>query len=442
MPRKVLLATMNVGGGHTALRDSFAQALGAVDPRRDRFDPIVWDSQDTRISGFYDFVIHHIPHVQQTVYDLSDVDLGVRVVSLAYPGIVREVRALLQQTRPDVVVSTHLVLSMMFARARRHLGMDVPLVSAIPDYGAATRGFFPEQEDLRGDFCITMDSATREGLLTDRGFAPEIIHLSGFLTRPSFKPRPSDRSALWAKLKKEHSRLGPLNPFRPTVIFLGGSAWTEKTDPVLDALLAQPKLLNRINTIVVCGRNAEFESALRAKVANAPQIAVFGFVSAELMASLQQLADFPVLGSLAPASLQELLETRCGPLMLFHYIPGTEGAHVQYIEDNDIGLYEPNALGMVDVIAQVVGAKERSPRVQHLKARFEQRAAELRAQNAKRALLLGDFLDRLCGDEAAERHAPMAATRLRILSKGSGQNAHRSAHSKAEARPSRERRAP
>ena len=53
---------------------------------------------------------------------------------------------------------------------------------------------------------------------------------------------------------------------------------------------------------------------------------VFGFVAPEVLAALMGLADVPVLGSLAPATLQELLEVGLGPLLLFHFIPGSERA--------------------------------------------------------------------------------------------------------------------
>ena len=148
----------------------------------------------------------------------------------------------------------------------------------------------------------------------------------------------------------------------PTLIFLGGSAWTEKTLPVMDRLLANEAFLDRLNVIVVAGKNEAFETTLRARVGQAPRFSVFGFVDAKLMAELQAVADVPVLGSLAPASMQELLETRCGPLMLFHYIPGTEDAHVEHIREQEIGLFEPDPDAMVDLLMQATGFKPAASR--------------------------------------------------------------------------------
>ncbi|MFY0573163.1 hypothetical protein ACN28S_01255 [Cystobacter fuscus] len=127
---------------------------------------------------------------------------------------------------------------------------------------------------------------------------------------------------------------------RPTLLFLGGSAWTSKTMPVLERLLRTPALMERLNVVVVCGRNERFHDALKAQVQDQPRVALFGFVNASLMARLMALADLPVLGSTAPASMHELMETRCGPFMLFHIIPGSEDAHTAYIQEAEIGVYE------------------------------------------------------------------------------------------------------
>ena len=93
---------------------------------------------------------------------------------------------------------------------------------------------------------------------------------------------------------------------RPTLLFLGGSAWTSKTAPVLRAVLADPDLRALANIVVVAGRDAVFEARLRAL--EEENLHVFGFVAPAVLAALMGLADVPILGSLAPATLQELLE--------------------------------------------------------------------------------------------------------------------------------------
>ena len=64
MTRRVLLASLNAGGGHHALRDSFAAALGRVDPGPQRLEPVVWTSADRFIDRFYSVCFRFLPRFQ------------------------------------------------------------------------------------------------------------------------------------------------------------------------------------------------------------------------------------------------------------------------------------------------------------------------------------------------------------------------------------------
>lgn len=402
MGRKVLLASMHVGGGHAALRDSFAQVLAKVDPERRRFEPVSWDSRDTFISAFYNFVVHYVPWFQDVVFSSSNLDWAIRV-GTTNPALYREVEEVLIRERPELVVCTHTVVAMMFSRVRFRLKLPTRVVNAIPDYGVPTKGFFPDQPDLKPDAVIAMDDVTQLHFLRDRGLAAQRVHWSGFLTRPAFQATgtrgtPASDGAISA-LREAEPRLANLDPARPTLLFLGGSAWTAKTRPVLERLLADPRLLDRLNVVVVCGRDERFKSWAEKAALAQPRVSVLGFVAPELMAQLMAAADVPVLGSLAPATMQELLETGCGPLMLFHFIPGAERAHVEHIERHRIGLYEPDAAVMVERLKEATGLVPAGPRIAPLLQGFQSRAAAIRSANVARALKLPDFLDQLLGRE-------------------------------------------
>jgi processive 1,2-diacylglycerol beta-glucosyltransferase len=401
--KRVLLGSMNVGGGHNALRDSFATSLKMFDAEARLFEPILFDSVDTKVSRFYESTVHMASWIQGLVFQMGRTSWGVRLSVLVNGQLLREAKQALLQHRPEIVVSSHFLLSMMFAKARRELEMDVPVVNAIPDYGESTLAFYPEAGDIQSDYVIAMDRRTHEHLVQVRGVPPARAHLSGFLPRPAFveasrelgnAPRlPRERRrALAHALKAEHSCLSKFDPDKQTVIFLGGSAWTSKTLPVIDELLGHSEYLETINAVVVCGKNEEFFSLLQERLGSHPRFSVFGFVSPELMAQLLGISDLPVLGSLAPASMHELLEMRCGPLMLFHYIPGAEEPHSEYIREQQIGLYEPDERVMVDLLMQATGYKPPTAGIFRLLQVFPERAKAIRADHARRARQLGAFL--------------------------------------------------
>lgn len=421
--KRVLLGSMPIGGGHHALRDSFLASLQAADPHGRTFEPIVFDSTDTKLSGFYSLVVNHVPWLQGVQFELGRHPWAPRFVTLFAGTLYQEVQQTLLRTKPDVVVSTHFILSMMFSRARRKLGLDVPVISALPDYGETVRIFFPDAPDLRADYLIAMDRTTYRQLLYKEHVEPHRIHLGGFNPRPEFlevsrlfdgqrQLAPPRRQALLSELQREHPELAGVDLGRPTLIFLGGSAWTEKTMPVLEQLIRNPGLSDRLNLIVVSGKNELFRTALANRVARNPRFSVLGFVSPQVMAKLVALADVPVLGSLAPATLHELLELRCGPLMLFHFIPGNETAHVQYIREQRIGLYQPNPVLMMRALAQVAGLEAPSAEVRDLLASFPNRAQAIRADHAERASTLPTFLANVGG--VVPIRAPIAPERAEL----------------------------
>src|SRR5919198_461546 len=184
--KRVLLGSMNVGGGHNALRDSFAASLKMVDPEGRVFEPILFDSTDTRVSRFYESTVHMASWIQGLVFHLGRTSWGVRLSVLLNGQLLRETRKALLEHRPEVVVSSHFLLSMMFAKARRELEMDVAVVNAIPDYGESTLAFYPEAGDIQPDYVISMDHRTNKHLIEVRCVPPARAPLSRFLPPPGF----------------------------------------------------------------------------------------------------------------------------------------------------------------------------------------------------------------------------------------------------------------
>ena len=145
--------------------------------------------------------------------------------------------------------------------------------------------------------------------------------------------------------------------------------------------------------VVVAGRDRAFETKLRSRAREG--LHVFGFVAPEVLAALMGLADVPVLGSLAPATLQELLEVGLGPLLLFHFIPGSERAHVGYIDGQRLGLYAPDTQEMLHRIREVLGLEAPSDQLSRARDGFRERGRLLRSRSVERALQLPRFLERI-----------------------------------------------
>jgi len=401
MTRRILLASLNAGVGHHALRDSFAAALARVDPEQGAFHPVVWTSADRFIDWFYSVCVRFLPRFQGKIVEVSGQTWALRTAMALSPQLHTEATSFLREQRFDLLVTTHPVQAITFARVRKALGLSTPLVLAVPDYGVPPRGYYPSVSGYRSDALIVMEESTVEHYRS-LGVPEDRLHLSGFLTREPFtrvgarlrtEGRDTARAALRAEVAAAHPGFAGFQLSRPTILFLGGSAWTVKTEPVLEAVLADPALREAANVVVVAGRDRAFEARLRMQERDG--LHVFGFVAPEVLAALMGLADAPVLGSLAPATLQELLEVGLGPLLLFHFIPGSEQAHVGYIETQRLGIYAPRVDEMLQRIREVLGLEPASGQLAVARDGFRERARLLRSRSVERALQLPRFLERM-----------------------------------------------
>jgi len=412
MKKRFLLASMAVGGGHNALRDSFVQSMQEADPKGSTFEIVRFDSQDVKIPRFYEFAVHKAPWMQAMLYELGRLQAGPRVAVNLNGQLFREAKKALLDHAPDVVVCTHFLLSMMFAKARHELSREVTIVSAIPDYGETTEIFCPQAKDLQADHYVAMDPKTLEHLLSTEKVPSSRVHLGGFNPRQGFvdvgqalrdqrRLTVEERQTLRDSLLAEHPELQRLDVSKPTLVFLGGSAWTSKTLPVMEALLRREDYLASVNCIVVCGKNEAFTQTLRERgLMEHPRFSIFGFITPAVMAKLLALGDVPVLGSLAPASMHELMETKLGPLMLFHYIPGTEEPHVEYIREQQIGLYEPNPQSMLQNLMELTGFVRPGAEMSRLMESFPSRAEAIRQAHREAAAQFPRFLAKLGRVEA------------------------------------------
>src|SRR5262249_58237666 len=144
---------------------------------------------------------------------------------------------------------------LMLAKARHQLGLGVPLVSAIPDYGIPPRGFFPKDPALRADAVLVMDPQAQRRLL-ERHFTESPIALSGFLPRGPFRElgAATNQNAKWPvsrrgklleQLREQFPSIKPIAAERPTFLFLAGSAGTRRTNPGLHPLLSHSILSSK-----------------------------------------------------------------------------------------------------------------------------------------------------------------------------------------------------
>jgi hypothetical protein len=173
---------------------------------------------------------------------------------------------------------------------------------------------------------------------------------------------------------------------------------------VLERLLARPALAETMNLAVVCGKDSAFAAHMRRRTAGQRGIAVFDFLPRPALSALMAVSDVPLLGSLAPATLHELLEVGLGPLLVFRVIPGAEPPHLGYLERERLGLYEPVPERMVRLLEQALGRPATGTWAE-LAEGFPARARAVRSLSITRAQELPDAIRNILGGRPTVRAA-------------------------------------
>jgi UDP-N-acetylglucosamine:LPS N-acetylglucosamine transferase len=413
-PLRVVFASVHAGGGHNTVRDALVRSVTRQDPHQARIVPISWTAANG-FDTFYRFCVRW--GLQGFVFWLTHFSMSAWTATLLNPRLLLELIALLKSQKPDLVVSTHVQLTASFQLARLLLGSRTRIINVIPDYGAPTPGFFPRARWLRADATLVNGADTFE-VLSPRA-EPGELHRLGTLVSDAFEELgsspgvrsrgPTSRDHFRRELAEASPDLSRLDSSKPVVTFFGGSGFAAGCRPVIDRLVHHPDLGSKFSIVVLAGRDARFETELLTLHGGKPGFFVLGFLAHPQLARLYALTDVPVMGSIAHSTLQEMLEMKCGPLLVHRVIPGTEPPYVAFLERERLGLYEPDPAQMTALVLESLGLTSASLRLRSLKQDFARRAIRLRdEQKALAPRLLGQ-LERVAGREVSVLPADTAS---------------------------------
>jgi 1,2-diacylglycerol 3-beta-galactosyltransferase len=255
--------------------------------------------------------------------------LSVFTDSMLHRGLL----ALLEEIRPDVIVSVHPLLTRAVLRMVRNLGLRIPFLTVVTDLIKFHRAWAEPGVDL----CSVPTEEARL-LMENLGMPPQKMRLLGMPIHPKFCLIPSDPN----KMREE---LG-LHPNRFTVLVVGGGDGVGGIGEISLAL-AHSKL--SIQLIVVTGRNKALYQELSAKRKHFDiPVKILGFV--QNMPDLMRISDV-IATKAGPGTIMEALS--CGlPIILTSAIPGQEEGNVMFVETNRVGEMARTPEAVVESVAR------------------------------------------------------------------------------------------
>lgn len=324
-PRRIAILMSDTGGGHRAAAQAITEALAREFPNRYAV---------TLFDGFKQaalFPFNHVPswYLPFTTYFeflwyLMFVLTNNRLVAnLAQPFfklvMARGLQKFFCAYQPDLVVSTHPILTTFARHALRDAGFAVPFVVVVTDLFDAHILWFDHGADR---LTVPTEGAFQMGLRF--GMSADKMRVVG---------QPVSLKFIDHILTKDEARASlNLDAHLKTVLLVGGGEGMGKLYDIARAIDREMHDVP-IQLVVIAGRNEALRKKLQATAWQIP-VRVQGFVTN--MPDWMRASDI-IITKAGPGTISEAMV--CGlPILLSGFLPGQETGNVTFVEQNGVGV--------------------------------------------------------------------------------------------------------
>ncbi|MGE5577330.1 MAG: MGDG synthase family glycosyltransferase [Syntrophothermus sp.] len=341
--RRVLILTAAFGAGHVKAAEALKVALRELSPAT---EVVVVDflryfnRYVARIAEeAYVTAARRVPKAYEFLYEYEEQRPFTRLKRLqSSMGVVKLAR-LVDQVRPEVIVSTHFFpagavwrLQVRLAKQGRHLPNAVVMTDYVPHpiwVFPAVDAFFVAHDAMR-DYLLEM------------GISPEKIQVTGIPIKGEFG-LPHSR----ADLMKKHG----LDPSLPMVLVLSGGRGVGPFPRIMEAM---ERVEAPVQLAVIAGRNASLETRLK-KMAQQMQmpVTVLGYV--ENVHEWMAMADL-LISKAGGLTVSEAMAAGL-PMLIVKPIPGQEVGNMEFLVERGVGRY----IKEIDELTGMVESLLRAP---------------------------------------------------------------------------------
>lgn len=310
---KIMIVTSATGGGHISLahslRDMFAQ----------EYEIHIVDPHPHFVHQYYTWAGRHSLKFWGASYKYSDNEKSALRLHHVLTQLVRkQLRAFIEQIQPQLIITTHTLISYEIAQVCRRHGKNIPLVFQLS-----------ELECVHSTW-LTLKNAsayltpTRE-ILTQargRGIDESRLHLSGFPVRQQFlRDYSAQRATMLASLG--------LDPTAFTIFLQGGAEGSARLAGTVKAMLASQEAGRAIQILLAIGTNKQ----LAQRFSGIPHVKIVPFTRE--IAPYMAAADI-ISGKAGPNFLTEAVMLG-KPFLATGYIPGQEQPNLDFLRRHNLG---------------------------------------------------------------------------------------------------------
>ena len=210
---RVLLLAATIGGGHMRAATALKEYILRHDPSSvvKIYDAIQYVSPllNRAVTGSYEYMAKKTPQLFGGFYKSSDKNTPInKTVEVATSGLRKRLLPLLQEFRPDIVVTTHSFATEMITGLKIKEDLHFPVISIVTDF-AVHKTYINEGVDA-----YILSSTEMVNQMIMRGQPKEMLHVFGIPIKSEFLEKRD-----MAKAFEEEG----LNPDLPTILLMAGS---------------------------------------------------------------------------------------------------------------------------------------------------------------------------------------------------------------------------
>ena len=322
---KILILSINAGGGHIAAMNSLEQAL-----KNSKFEVSKMVVKKQNIEQIHKILVSKLPLFYELLYNLSRIRLpwffnNLRIIiSGTIHRLYKEIQ-LIDLEHFDYVVSTHFILTEQLLRLKVTNNSNFKLVNYVPDFDHSEIHVAKYSKRLCNGYIVQSNNLYKKIL---RRGGKAII--GRYIVPNTYKVSKEDNIDNFLKIKK-------ISRFNKNVVINGGALWTENLLPKFEAFWKSNSNLDTA-FIFITGRNKEFYKKIIKlnNVYKGINLVPLPFLTPKELSLTYKLSDIIILASIAPATLFEIMSLKVGPILLARTNPGQEYFNKKYAVDNEL----------------------------------------------------------------------------------------------------------
>jgi processive 1,2-diacylglycerol beta-glucosyltransferase/1,2-diacylglycerol 3-beta-galactosyltransferase len=348
---KYFLLYLKTGGGHFAPASSIAHYLSSA--YGSTIDPVLVDGLVNAnsvvrymLEDGYRLLQARSKLYYEFLYAVNKFSL-IRHCNAAMSGLFMKpyLKKRIVEEHPAKIVIFHFFLIAPVLDILKELQYDVPVVTVVTDPFTAHPLWFQREQERY----IVFSERLKEECIQKRNIPASKLRVFPFILDKQFSAPLSS-----AEITKVKQKFG-FDPEKKVILIIGGSDGIPHGKSILRHLL-QASL--NVEIAIVCGKNKElYAGALELQQHN-PSLKVFAFV--DFVYELLNASDI-VITKCGASTIMEILIMKKIPL-INDYLWEQELGNMQFIRDNELGIFERDIAKLPSLIQELVSDDEKYQR--------------------------------------------------------------------------------